>query len=695
MAIEERVRITVSEKGVDKTERKIKGLGKTARTASKAVAGIAVALGAVVAVRGLARLATEAVRASAAFEGYGVQLKALLGNQEDANKALETFVALSSSTPFGVAQIAQGATVLAAAAQGSREELEELVKISTNIAGVTGLTFQQTAENLARALNSGIGAADLFREKGIRKLIEDNTELTDATKATAEELRAAFDQVFSETGKFGNAAKELSLTLGGSLSNVSDAATNFKVALGDALAPTIINTANQVFIPFFNLLEQTVKGNEAAISNFVAGGVNFLIDAFLNVAITGAQMLKGINAIKVFFDALVGTFLEASLSAAKFEAQIKNLGAVIGVFSREEAFAAQEEVKKLSARIDENAESHRELVIEAEKSAAALSLFQTQARALQDSTTTESIGTRFEVQPDAAPVVEDISVAEGLTTEELEKQADARTRLIDLAEAQVLAGLKENDIVAFKLAEIDKEIAAAVELQRISGERALGEQVINDLIAQRAAIVEEGTGPSELATAFSTSISDGFSDGIANAVRNGGNVFDAIGDSFEQQAQESLIAGFEQGFDALQKGLEGAFDAVADSLDETFGPAFEGMGDVMGGILGGVLQFVALQALSALFGGGGNSSSSSAVGVQSAVTSTEAVRGIVAGPQEIAIAQVDRAIGDAMEPATEELRAQTSLLRSILDSLAVGATGEGTTADTLSLAAGGAPLATS
>ncbi len=45
-----------------------------------------------------------------------------------------------------------------------------------------------------------------------------------------------------------------------------------------------------------------------------------------------------------------------------------------------------------------------------------------------------------------------------------------------------------------------------------------------------------------------------------------------------------------------------------------------------------------------------------AANIRSAVTSTQAVRGIVAGPTQIAVAQVDRAISDSFLEPTRLLR---------------------------------------
>lgn len=665
MAIEERVQITVSERGVAQTDRKIKKLGRTAKTTAKAVGAIAIAIGAVVAVRGLARLAGDAVQASAAFEGYRVQLKALLGTQEDANKALDTFVKLSSSTPFGVAQIAQGATVLAAAANGSRQELEELVKISTNIAGVTGLTFTQTAENLARALNSGIGAADLFREKGVRKLIEDNSELGDATKATAQELRDAFESVFAEQGKFGNAAKELSLTLGGSLSNIEDAATNFKAALGDAFSPVIINTANKLLIPFFNKLQELVTNNEGAITRFAANAVSALIQAFVLATKAGLNLTSGFAEVRKFVITLTGSLFEAELQVKEFNVALVRALDFFGLAAKEgeQSLAAQNRQLELArAKAQAVADDVGAANRKTDEFTQGLKALKKTLDELQTSTATanlaESIPTPKDLPKPKAKVTDPEKDAKALAA-----QVDARKDLIALAEQQIIAGIAEDDRITKRLFDIDKQIAAAVELGRVSGEEALAQQVINDLIQQRVALLAEGQAASEAAQVFSENVADGLKIGVAGAIQGGG--VGAFGDALEAQAQQSLLEGINKSIEGMEEGLSKAFDKVADSLSETFGPAFDGVGEAAGAAVSAALQFAAAQILSAITGSGKGSSSSSTANLSSAVTSTEAVRGIVAGPQSIAIATISDDLASAVAPVVENGNVANVLLSQI------------------------------
>ena len=286
--------------------RSFQTVGRATTQLRTGILGIAGALGAIRAAQGLRSLSGDVLDVSAAFEQYEVRLGALLGSQEAANEVLSDFIELASRTPFAVADIVEGATALGGVAVGNADRLRELTQIATNIAAVTGLSFQQTAANLQRSLSAGIGAADLFRERAVRGLVESITGIPDLTKVSLDELEQAFRDVFGEGGAFGRQAEALSATLGGALSNISDASTNAKDALGDAFSGPVVNAARQVLIPALGAVEQSIRENEDAIEDFAAStvrflggglsslisGINFLIEGWRNfgLGITLAQV---------------------------------------------------------------------------------------------------------------------------------------------------------------------------------------------------------------------------------------------------------------------------------------------------------------------------------------------------------------------------------------------------------------------
>jgi hypothetical protein len=83
------------------------------------------------------------------------------------------------------------------------------MKITGNVAAITGLDFKTTAEQIQRSMSAGISAADLFRDKGVKGMLGFKAGAVVSIKETAD----AFDKVFGAGGKFGNATDELATTL--------------------------------------------------------------------------------------------------------------------------------------------------------------------------------------------------------------------------------------------------------------------------------------------------------------------------------------------------------------------------------------------------------------------------------------------------------------------------------------------------
>ena len=204
---------------------------------------------------------------------------------------------------------------------------------------------------------------------------------------------------------------------------------------------------------------------------------------------------------------------------------------------------------------------------------------------------------------------------------------------------------------------------------------------------------ELGADPIDVPVDLAEGIREAFGEGFAEAIKNGGDIFDLVSQNLEEAANNALIAGFQNAFTVAQGLLEETFKSAATALGPALEKVFGKVGPALGDILSGAIQFVALQGLAALLGGGGNKVSRSSSNVQSAITSTQAVRGIVAGPQEIAIANVGRNIAEAIAPLLDETRLQTTVLRGILAASLSGGASPGATTDADALAFGSAPLA--
>ena len=163
------------------------------------------------------------------IENLKVQLKFLFGSAKEGAKAFDEMAKFASKVPFSLEEIQSGSGVLAVVSDDA-EELANLMKITGNVAAVTGLDFKTTAEQIQRSMSAGISAADLFRDKGVKDMLGFKA----GAKVSIEETAAAFQRVFGRGGKFDGATDELAKTFSGTLSMIGDKVFTFKRILLDA-----------------------------------------------------------------------------------------------------------------------------------------------------------------------------------------------------------------------------------------------------------------------------------------------------------------------------------------------------------------------------------------------------------------------------------------------------------------------------
>ena len=124
-------------------------------------------------------------------EELGIRFNFLFGNVEEGQKAFKGLIDFAGRVPFSLEEIASASGNLAVVTDNA-EELQKVLKITGNVAAVTGLDFRTTAEQIQRSFSSGIGAADLFRERGVRALLGFKAGMAVTTEETIERFEELF-----------------------------------------------------------------------------------------------------------------------------------------------------------------------------------------------------------------------------------------------------------------------------------------------------------------------------------------------------------------------------------------------------------------------------------------------------------------------------------------------------------------------
>lgn len=239
------------------------------RSAVFSVQGALIGIGGGLAIRSLLNVGRE-------VEELGIRFNFLFGNVEEGKKAFDGLIDFAARVPFSLQEIAGASGNLAVVAKDA-EELNKVLKITGNVAAVTGLDFRTTAEQIQRSFSSGIGAADLFRERGVRALLGFKAGAT----VTIEETQKRFEELFGENGRFSKATEVLATTFTGTLSMLGDKLFKFKLQTNQAGFFDFIKNALVV-------INQLVEENSANLAKFSTavgqGMVNFIKQFVLGVA---------------------------------------------------------------------------------------------------------------------------------------------------------------------------------------------------------------------------------------------------------------------------------------------------------------------------------------------------------------------------------------------------------------------------
>ena len=211
-----------------------------------------IGLGAGLVIRGI-------VKAGIQVEMLGVQLKSLMGGAKAGKKALKDILDFAKTTPFELQNIQQGVTSLAtvrkqAAAAGI--DFKELMTITGNTATLLGGDFALAATQIQRSFGSSVGAADLFRDRGVSAMAGFTAGVSYNTKQSIEGLSNAF----GTGGEFGSLMGDLAKTLFGTISNLKDALFRFQVYISQAFFGELKKQ--------FGDLKVTIESNEEKIKSF-------------------------------------------------------------------------------------------------------------------------------------------------------------------------------------------------------------------------------------------------------------------------------------------------------------------------------------------------------------------------------------------------------------------------------------------
>ena len=276
-----------------------RSLGRTTKSTIDLGSALRLA-GAAFAAIGIGKFAKDIIGVGRTVENLQLRFKFLFNSAEEGSKAFDTLSEFAGTVPFSLEQIAAASGNLAVVSKDA-EELRDNLEITANVAAISGLDFQVAGEQIQRALSSGISAADLLRERGVKNLLG----FKDGVTVTAEETAERFAEVFGPDGEFGGAAVAMAGTLDGLSSMVGDKFFNIKRIISDSgpfdALKAVVGVLDEAMTKNFENIEK-------AAQNF---GQAIVTQAKL-VLIGGAQILDALQPVTDFVAHAFNNILRAT-----------------------------------------------------------------------------------------------------------------------------------------------------------------------------------------------------------------------------------------------------------------------------------------------------------------------------------------------------------------------------------------------
>ncbi len=328
-------------------------MNKSFKSVGNVVKTLGVTIAGVFAARALVKVGKSFIDAASEAEQFEVRLRVMLGSVEEGNQVFQDMTRFASQVPFEYREIMAAATQLATVLKGGSAEINKFMPLIADIAAATGLSIEQTAEQFTRAMSAGIGAADLFRERGVNSVLGFKA----GAKVSVEETRAAFENALTDMDfKFKGTAKELGGTWSGLTSMLSDKWFQFRKEVTDD--------------GVFDLLKKELFNLNESLSND-----NRIVEAARAMSDAFFEVVDAIRLIDAFIEDITPEELDIFVEGAiqGYVDGFKEIGRWIGIASDEvlehtEAMAGEESaIKRVREQIEKETQARQKARIERDK----------------------------------------------------------------------------------------------------------------------------------------------------------------------------------------------------------------------------------------------------------------------------------------------------------------------------------------
>lgn len=258
--------------GARGVERALTGMGRrTAAVLGRMKMGFAGLRASLFSIKGLlvggaaGLLGKSFLDAAVQTENLEVRLKSLTGSAGNAQLALKAITEFASGVAFSFEEIQASSGSLITISKDV-EEFNKIMKITADIAAVTGLSFQDTSAQILRAFSGGIAAADMFRERGVNAMLGFQQGVQVSADETRKKIVGMWFGPGSATNTLKDAAQDLATTWTGITSMLGDRWFAFRRDVLDNGVFDLLKASAQVTLDFIDgrFGEFTKNGQNAA-----------------------------------------------------------------------------------------------------------------------------------------------------------------------------------------------------------------------------------------------------------------------------------------------------------------------------------------------------------------------------------------------------------------------------------------------
>ena len=241
----------------------------------------------------------------------------------------------------------------------SPEELAKNLEIASNASARFGISFTDSADQLAKAFLKGIDSARLFNDRGIRSI----DEFGQFADVSLNNLPKLFDKVFGASGTFGKANENLKKGLNGTLISLDNIFKELQITIARGFFQTLTRELGQLE-KFFLENREAINEFGKSLGEFLAVAIikvsnalvfvkdNFQLVLNLFIAFLALKIVLFITQVITAFQAL-GVALQAIdliVGKSKFLKLLVAIGALAGgIYSVKDAFdETKDSINKLN-----------------------------------------------------------------------------------------------------------------------------------------------------------------------------------------------------------------------------------------------------------------------------------------------------------------------------------------------------------